>query len=160
MIKKSIAMLACAGALGLAMLATRRERCVRAGARRSVLALPGVPPIFATVIAYVAQKEGLFKKYGADVELRQFDNGTAAARAVVAGDVDIALSPTPPVDQSGLQCRRSAGRHLRLQQSRLGSRPPPKPAKTCKDIVGQAVGVDIIGGARSVALQVMLVGCP
>ena len=62
-----------------------------------MFAVPGIPPIFATVNAYVAQKENLFKKYGADVEIRPFDNGTAAARAVIAGDIDIAMSPTPPV---------------------------------------------------------------
>ncbi len=32
--------------------------------------------------------------------------------------------------------------------------------KTCKDIVGQDVGVDSVGGARSVALRSMLTGCP
>jgi ABC-type nitrate/sulfonate/bicarbonate transport system substrate-binding protein len=32
--------------------------------------------------------------------------------------------------------------------------------KTCKDLAGQEVGVDSIGGARSVALRSMLVGCP
>jgi ABC-type nitrate/sulfonate/bicarbonate transport system substrate-binding protein len=32
--------------------------------------------------------------------------------------------------------------------------------KTCKEIVGQDVGVDSIGGARSVALRSMLTGCP
>jgi ABC-type nitrate/sulfonate/bicarbonate transport system substrate-binding protein len=36
------------------------------------------------------------------------------------------------------------------------------PAKTsCKDVVGQPVGVDTVGGARSIALRVMLAGgCP
>ena len=34
---------------------------------------------------YVADKEGFFKKYGANVEVRPFDTGAAAARAVVAG---------------------------------------------------------------------------
>jgi ABC-type nitrate/sulfonate/bicarbonate transport system substrate-binding protein len=32
--------------------------------------------------------------------------------------------------------------------------------KTCKDIAGQEVGVDSVGGARSVALRSMLTGCP
>ena len=32
--------------------------------------------------------------------------------------------------------------------------------KTCKDLVGQDVGVDSINGARSVALRSMLTGCP
>ena len=36
------------------------------------------------------------------------------------------------------------------------------PAKTsCKDMVGQPVGVDAVGGARSIALRTMLLGgCP
>jgi len=32
--------------------------------------------------------------------------------------------------------------------------------KACKDIAGQDVGVDSVGGARSVALRSMLAGCP
>jgi ABC-type nitrate/sulfonate/bicarbonate transport system substrate-binding protein len=32
--------------------------------------------------------------------------------------------------------------------------------KTCKDLVGQDVGIDSINGARSVALRSMLTGCP
>jgi ABC-type nitrate/sulfonate/bicarbonate transport system substrate-binding protein len=65
--------------------------------KKVVIGMPGIPPIFTTVQPLVAEKQGLFKKYGANVELRPFDNGTAAARAVLAGDVDMAMSPTPPV---------------------------------------------------------------
>src|SRR5689334_604442 len=65
--------------------------------KKLTIALPGIPPIFSVTIAYVAEKEGFFKKHGANVEIRPFDNGTAAARAVVSGDVDMAWSPTPPV---------------------------------------------------------------
>ena len=68
-----------------------------AQSKKVVIALPGIPPVFSVTIAYVAEKQGFFKKHGADVELRPFDNGTAAARAVVAGDIDLAWSPTPPV---------------------------------------------------------------
>src|SRR5215470_12405057 len=59
-----------------------------------VFAPPGVPPIFISTVAFVAQDQGFFKKYGADVDLRQFDNGTAAARAVVSGDIDASMSST------------------------------------------------------------------
>src|ERR1019366_2801458 len=51
-----------------------------------VIAAPGIPPIFASIILYVADKEGLFKKYGANVEIRPFDTGTAAARAIAHSD--------------------------------------------------------------------------
>ena len=127
--------------------------------KKIVLAVPGIPPIFATVIAFVAEKEGLFKKYGANVEIRPFDNGTAAARAVIAGDVDMSLSPTPPVINqiSNADVPLVAVYGMNNPDWILAT---TEAGKTCKDIVGQAVGVDSIGGARSVALRSMLVGCP
>ena len=39
----------------------------------------------------------VWKKYGADVDVKPFDTGTAAARAVLTGDIEIALAPTPLV---------------------------------------------------------------
>lgn len=130
-----------------------------AQAKKIVVAVPGIPPIFAGINAYVAQKEGFFKKYGVDVELRPFDNGTAAARAVIAGDIDIAISPTPPVinQVSNADVPLVAIYGFNNPDWILAS---TDPGKTCKDIAGQAVGVDSIGGARSVALRSMLVGCP
>ena len=46
------------------------------------LGLPGIPPVFVTVQAYVAQQEKFFEKYGVNVVLRPFDSGAAAARAL------------------------------------------------------------------------------
>jgi NitT/TauT family transport system substrate-binding protein len=110
-------------------------------------------------IAYVAQKEGFFKKHGADVEIKPFDNGTAAARAVVAGDVDLAYSPTPPVINqiSNANVPLVAVYGMPNPDWVLGT---TESGKACKDVVGQEVGVDSIGGARSVALRSMLTGCP
>ena len=44
-----------------------------AQAKKVVLAIPGIPPIFSVTIAFVAEKQGFFKKHGADVEIRSFD---------------------------------------------------------------------------------------
>jgi len=127
--------------------------------KKVVVAIPGIPPIFSVTIAFVAEKQGFFKKHGADVEIRPFDNGTAAARAVVAGDIDLAWSPTPPV------INQISNADVPLVA--LYGMPNPdwvigttEDGKTCKDLVGQDVGVDSIGGARSVALRSMLTGCP
>jgi ABC-type nitrate/sulfonate/bicarbonate transport system substrate-binding protein len=156
MIRKPLMLLACAAA---AIVALAANGPAVAQGKKIVLATPGIPPIFATVIAYVAEKQGLFKKHGVNVEVRPFDNGTAAARAVIAGDVDMSLSPTPPV----INQISNAGVPL---VAIYGMNNPDwilattEAGKTCKDIVGQAVGVDSIGGARSVALRSMLVGCP
>jgi len=127
--------------------------------KKIVIATPGIPPIFSVTIAFLAEKQGFFKKYGANVEIRPFDNGTAAARAVVAGNVDMAWSPTPPV----INQISNAGVPL------VAVYGMPNPdwvvgttdaGKTCKDLAGADVGVDSIGGARSVALRSMLTGCP
>jgi NitT/TauT family transport system substrate-binding protein len=159
MIRKSTMLLACAGALVCLAFAAAQSDPALAQAKQIVFAVPGIPPIFATTDAYVAQQEGLFKKYGADVKIRPFDNGTAAARAVIAGDVGMAMSPTPPV----INQVSNAGVPL---VAIYGMNNPDwilattEPGKTCKAIVGQSVGVDSIGGARATALRAMLAGCP
>jgi ABC-type nitrate/sulfonate/bicarbonate transport system substrate-binding protein len=144
---------------GLALLCAALASPAMAQGKKVVIGMPGIPPIFTTVQPYVAEKEGLFKKNGANVELRQFDNGTAAARAVIAGEIDMSMSPTPPVIN---QVSNSGANIVAIY-----GWPNPDwvlasidPSKTCKDIVGQGVGVDSVGGARSVALRSMLAGCP
>jgi NitT/TauT family transport system substrate-binding protein len=128
--------------------------------KKVVVATPGIPPIFSVMIALVAEKQGFFKKHGANVEIRPFDNGTAAARAVVAGDVDLAWSPTPPVINqiSNADVPLVAVYGMPNPDWVIGT---TDAGKTCKDMVGQDVAVDSINGARSVALRSMLTtGCP
>lgn len=145
-------------ALLAAALAGPATRPAFAEAPKITLAPPGVPPIFISIITFVAQDAGLFKKYGANVELRQFDNGTAAARAVVAGDLDAAMSAT------ALLISQIANANVPL----VGIYGFPKPdfqldttdgAKaTCADVKGQQVGIDTPGGARAIALKAILAG--
>ena len=117
MIRRSTVLIAGAMLLGAMLTGTGPAA---AQGKKLVIALPGIPPIFSVTIAYVAEKQGFFKKHGADVEIRPFDNGTAAARAVVAGDVDMAWSPTPPVINQISNARRPAGCSLRNAKPGLG----------------------------------------
>jgi NitT/TauT family transport system substrate-binding protein len=125
--------------------------------KKLTIGLPGIPPIFSVMIVHVAEKQGFFKKHGVDVEIRAMDNGTAAARAVVSGDIDFSWSPTPPVinqvSNAGVPLVAIYG--MPNPDWVLGT---TEEGKTCKDLVGQDVGVDSIGGARSVALRSMLSG--
>lgn len=141
-----------------ALLAASLVGAAPAAAQEKVsIALPGIPPIYSVTIAHVAEKQGFFKKHGVNVEIRPFDNGTAAARAVVAGDVDMSWSPTPPV----INQISNAGVPLVA----VYGMPNPdwvvgttEAGKACKDLAGQEVGVDSVGGARSVALRSMVAG--
>ena len=127
--------------------------------KRLILGTPGIPPIFAATLPIVADKMGFFKKYGADVEVKFMESGTAAARALVSGDVDLALAPTPQVAaQSSNADIDFVGLYGLPHPDFLLASTDPKKA-TCKDVVGQPVGVDAINGARSVALRIMLVPC-
>jgi NitT/TauT family transport system substrate-binding protein len=130
-----------------------------AAEERLKVAMPGVPPVFGSVVTYVARDEGFFKKYGVDVDVRTFDSGAAAAQAVVAGDIDISLSPTPVVvrmiSNGGVDLVAIYG--MQNPDWLLGSTDPA--LGKCKDADGQSVGVDSIGGARAAALEQLIRPC-
>jgi len=123
------------------------------------VAMPGVPPVFGSLVTYVARDEGFFKKYGVDAEVRTFDSGAAAAQAVVGGDIDTSLSPTPVVvrmiSNAGVDLVAVYG--MPNPDWLLGS--TDKALSQCKDIDGQSVGVDSIGGARAAALEQLIRPC-
>jgi len=107
----------------------------------------------------VAAEQGLFKKYGADVEVRDFETGVAAARAVAAGQIDFAIAPTPVLVSmvSNAKVNLVGVYGLPNPDWLIGSSDPQKTG--CADLKGQPVGVDAVGGARSEALKEMLVPC-
>ena len=127
--------------------------------KKITLAVPGIPPVFQTVHVFVAQKEGFFKKYGVDVTVRPFDTGAAAARAVAAGEIDITVSPTPVIVNitSNADVKLVGVYGQENPDWLIGSTDPG--LTSCKDIAGKPVGVDIVGGARAVALAQMIKSC-
>jgi NitT/TauT family transport system substrate-binding protein len=157
-----ISRLATVLSLALAIAATAvSSGPASAQGKKIVIAAPGIPPIFASVLLYVADKEGLFKKYGVDAEVRPFDTGTAAARAVLAGDIELSLSPTTLIINQISNANANVVAIYGFPHADwvLASTDPNK--TNCKDVVGQPVGVDAVGAARSIALRTMLVsGCP
>ena len=154
MFRRTLSLMAGGALLALALMGAGPAS---AQAKKVVLATPGIPPIFSVMIAVVAEKQGFFKKHGADVTIRPFDNGTAAARAVVSGDIDLAWSPTPPVinQVSNADVPLVAIYGMPNPDWVLGT---TDAGKTCKDLIGQDVAVDSINGARSIALRSMLAG--
>ena len=122
--------------------------------------LPGIPPVFVSTQAYVAQQQKLFEKYGVNVTLRPFDSGAAAARAVAAGQIEISLSPSPLIvnmvsNNPDVELVAVYGHEK--PDWLIGSMDPA--IAKCEDVKGKPVGVDSLGGARSIALTQMLRGC-
>jgi ABC-type nitrate/sulfonate/bicarbonate transport system substrate-binding protein len=132
-----------------------------AQAKKMVIAAPGIPPIYAAVVLYVAEKEGLFKKHGVDVEVRAFETGTAAARAVLTGDIEISLSPTNLIINQISNANAPVVAIYGFPEPDWVVATTDASKKACADLVGQQIGVDAVGGARSIALRTMLSGgCP
>jgi NitT/TauT family transport system substrate-binding protein len=127
-------------------------------ADRVSMAVPGVPPVFSGLVAYVAREEGFFKKHGVEVEVRPFDSGAAAAQAVVTGNIDLSLSPTPVivrmVSNAGVDLVGIYG--MANPDWLLAS---TEPGLKCEALKDQAIGVDAVGGARAVALAAFLHPC-
>lgn len=127
-------------------------------AQKLTFGIPGIPPVFGGTIAYVAEKEGMFKKHGVDVTVRAFETGAAASRAVASGEIAVALSPSPliisQVANTDVPLVGIWG--MEHPDWLIGSTDPDS---TCASLKGAPVGVDSIGGARSIALRTMLVAC-
>lgn len=123
------------------------------------IGLPGIPPVFVTTQAYVAEDQKFFEKHGLKVTLRAFDSGAAAARAVVAGDIALSISPTPLIAAmvSNVNADVVSIYGWPKPDWLIGSMDGGK--VKCEDLKGQPVGVDSLGGARSIALNQMARKC-
>lgn len=122
------------------------------------IGLPAIPPVFISTQVYVAQQQKFFEKYGLKAEIRPFDSGANAARALIAGNVDVALAPTTLLINMTSNANADVVGVLGYEKPDwiLGSMAP---GKSCADLKGQPVGVDSISGARSIALSQLLKTC-
>src|SRR4051794_30244219 len=122
------------------------------------LGVPGIPPVFLGVMPYTALEQGYYKRYGLDVQIKGFTSGTDAVKAVQAGQIDLAWSPTPfamTLISKGVPLVGIEG--MDKVDWVVGSNVAG--ISTCADLKGQNIGVDSIGGARYQALQAMLTKC-
>ena len=126
---------------------------------KATIGMPGIPPVFISALHYVAQDRKLFEKYGVDVTLRPFATGTDAARAVIAGDIEMSLSPTPLLINmiSNANVDLVAIHGYEKPTWRLVSYDPA--VTKCEDMKGKPVAGDALGGARSIALTQLLRSC-
>lgn len=146
-------------AVVLAMHATGKRPAVAAEDAKLVFGLPGIPPVYGAVVAYVALDAGFYKKYGVDLELRPYESGTVAAQALAKRENDVSFSPT------GIVMRLAANDGADLvgiyglenPDWIVGSLDPSK--TRCEDLAGQPVGVDAASGGRAIVLDQVLRSC-
>jgi NitT/TauT family transport system substrate-binding protein len=119
----------------------------------------GLPPIFASTMAAVAEREGFFRKHGVEVEVKFFDASAPRSAALVSGDIDVNLASTPITIRqiSNADVDLVALYGMPIGDFLIGSTDPAR--TSCRDLAGQQIGVDAVGGTRSLALQDMLATC-
>lgn len=124
------------------------------------VAIPGNPPIWAGMVAHVADQEGFYAKYGFDdVTIQAFPVGPQATAAAGTGEFDIGIGPTAPasvaISNAGLQVTGIAGQDFTdwMIASTDGSK------TTCEAVEGETVAVDRRGGIRFIQLAGLLRTC-
>jgi NitT/TauT family transport system substrate-binding protein len=122
------------------------------------LGSPGIPPVISGLLPYIAQKEGFYSKYGVNVVIRNFQTGTDATRAVATGQIDAAIMP--PALLMELAAKHVPVVGIQGQEVPDWVVVSTNPSvTTCKQLKGQGVTVDAVGGIRYVALASMLKSC-
>lgn len=145
-------------ALLLALATTGAERPAMAQDDPSIFAIPAIPPIFVGMLPLVAEKQGFFRKYGENVEVRNFPTGAEGSRAAISGDIAVSLSPTPLVINQVTNADADVVAIYGTERPAYYLATVDGEA-TCEDVVGKPVGVDTPGGALSIALKIMLQSC-
>lgn len=129
-----------------------------AGAMSLTVGASGIPPVYTNVLSYIADKAGLYKKYGVNVTLRPFESGADAIRAVQSGKLDATRGPSTVVMAAvatGAPLAMFYG--MDVNDFEVGSTDPA--VRSCEDLKGQQISVDKIGGTRYAALQSILGSC-
>lgn len=122
------------------------------------LGLPGNPPVFLAMPAIVAHDAGIYHDNGVNVELRNFETGTDAAKAVAAGQIDASWSPSTVVlTMMSKDVPLVAIQGLEVIDWVITT--SDDSIKTCADLAGTTINVDTVGGARYTAIQQMIASC-
>jgi ABC-type nitrate/sulfonate/bicarbonate transport system substrate-binding protein len=124
-----------------------------------VIGVPGIPPVFLAVRPYIAWSRGLYKKYladAADIRIQDFTTGADALRAVQDGQIDLAWAPAVMAAMAG-GANLVAIEGMDTTDWQIASTDPS--ISTCRQLRGQAIGIDSAGGARYEALVDMLSMC-
>lgn len=160
LLKTACAAIAASGVLlgGVASASGTTAHASGGASNTIVLGSPGIPPVISGLLPYIASKEGFYKKFGVNVQVKNFSTGTDATRAVSTGQIDASIMPPAQLMELYAQ-----GIPLVALQGQM--KPDWVIASTtgavtsCKQVAGQSVGVDAIGGIRFIALLQMLRTC-
>ncbi|WP_061297523.1 ABC transporter substrate-binding protein [Herbidospora cretacea] len=120
--------------------------------------VPGIPPVFVNLMAYVAEQKGYFKDGGVTVTLRPLPTGADVGRAIQSKELDGGI-----VGTSGAVALRASGGNV---VAILGNENPSfliassDPAVTdCASLKGRTIAVDGAGAPKALSVNTMIASC-
>ena len=137
-LKLSLAVFAAAAALALPGAASAQSN-------KLIVGMPTTPPNVIHMPVLVAKDLGLYKKHGVEVETLALDGGIKVFRAMVAGNVDVAMAPGA-VMLVGRSKGVSVKGILAILPKTAASMVVRDNIKTMADLKGKRIGIQQPGG--------------
>lgn len=110
-----------------------------------VIGIPTSPPNIVHMPVIVAKELGLYKKAGLDVEIVSLGDGVKVYRALLAGNIDLGLTPGAPtiIGRSNGAAVKAVSANLPKLEASLIVRDN---VKTMADLKGKRIGIQEPGG--------------
>jgi NitT/TauT family transport system substrate-binding protein len=137
---KPMTMLAALAAAALVMPGT-----AHAQANKLVVGMPTTPPNVVHMTVVVAKDLGLYKKYGVDVDFVALDGGVKVYRAMLSGNIDVAMAPAA-LTAVGISKGSKVKAILANTDKFEASMVVRDNVKTMADLKGKRIGIQQPGG--------------
>lgn len=120
-----------------------------------VIGIPTSPPNIVHMPVIVAKELGLYKKAGLDVEIVSLGDGVKVYRALLAGNIDLGLTPGAPtiIGRSNGAAVKALSANLPKLEASLIVRDN---VKTMADLKGKRIGIQEPGGFADILSRAVL----
>ena len=116
-----------------------------AQADKLVVGMPTTPPNVVHMPVIVAKELGLYKKYGVDVDFVALDGGVKVYRAMLSGNIDVAMAPAA-LTAVGISKGSKVKAILASTDKFEASMVVRDNVKTMADLKGKRIGIQQPGG--------------
>jgi NitT/TauT family transport system substrate-binding protein len=145
----------CSAFAVLAAAALMLPGAAYAQANKLTVGLPTTPPNVVHMPTVIAKDLGLYKKYGVDVDFVSLDGGVKVYRAMLSGNIDVAMAPaalTAVGISKGSKVKAILANTDKFEASMIVR----DNVKTMADLKGKRIGIQQPGGFADILSKTVL----